>query len=357
VARFILFTKTAASEPPRLRHQLARLLAAAGHDVIFFQKPRYPWQAARAAHAEGRIRFEQHSEALHHKLRLNTLLRGINAAWVTKSLSRAAARLGFGDADVVVNFNYDYCFLRQLFPRNRIITIINDDYLARALFGHVQPLETALRLTCQSSDRVLTVSAPLQRQLARFCAPELFLPWADQPYRAPAVGAVRDTLLFWGFLNRKIDFVFVSALAAALAASASGIRLLFVGPVESHQREVDALRAIPGVELRPSSSLDALPLERVFGGFIPYRGGDPELDAITWPNKALPLLSRGLPLVIRGMPEFFAAPFVFRLENGTTVADVEAIRARFDDLQPAIAEFVARNDARARLEQFLRLAG
>jgi hypothetical protein len=203
---------------------------------------------------------------------------------------------------------------------------------------------------------VLTVSSPLQKQLSSFCEPQLFLPWADRKYRRPEP-AKRDTLLFWGYLNRKIDFPFVARLADALAAAGTGVRMLFVGPSESHQSELESLRARPGIEIQPSSSLDSLPLERVFAGFIPYRHDDPEIDVITWPNKALQLLARGMPLLIRGMPEFFAAPFVFRLGNDAGPQDVGIVQQRFDELQPDIERFVARNDAQARLDQFMRLAG
>ena len=37
--RFIFLTKTKWSEPPRIRHQLARMLSNAGYEIIFFEKP------------------------------------------------------------------------------------------------------------------------------------------------------------------------------------------------------------------------------------------------------------------------------------------------------------------------------
>jgi hypothetical protein len=356
VARFIFLTKTQWREPPRLRHQLARLLAAAGHEVAFFEKPRYPWQRDfPPVETEGNIRFFRHQELIHHKLRLSPALASANAYWVKRTLSRASAGLRVNHDDVVVNFNYDYFFLRDVFRTNRLVTVINDNFISRAVLGFEKPLLRALRLTCQASSSVLTVSGPLQEQLNPFCRPQLFLPWADSEYRRPVSGTERDTLLAWGYINRRMDFGLVVHLADTLRDLDSGIRMLFVGPVESNERDVELLRSRPNIEVRPASSLDDLPLERVIAGFMPYRGNDPEVDAATLPNKALQLLAWGLPLLITGMPHFLAAPFVFRTASHSFLQDIGQIQMRFEELQMSIEDFVSRHSARARLDQFMSL--
>jgi hypothetical protein len=354
--RFLFFTKTSWDEPPRLRHQVARLLAAAGHDVVFFERPTFPWQRALPARPpEGRIGFRRHQELIHHKLRLNGALRRLNGWWVKRDIRRALADLQIGAGDVVLNYNYDYDFLLELFPNNVLVTLINDDHVARALGGYTAPLVDALAATCRASDHVLTVSRPLQAQLSAYCQPQLFLPWADRPYRRPAASGSRDTLLFWGFITDKVDFQLVAELADALRRAGSALRMLFVGPAKSTEPGLEALRSRANIELRPAAPLDELPLERVFASIIPYRSGNREVEAIMLPNKALQLLARGLPLVISGMPDFIAAPFVFRVTRDCTAQDLERIGERFDALQPDIERFVAEHAPQARLEQLLGL--
>ena len=50
---FVLFTNTQWTQAPRLRHQVARLLAHAGHRVTFFERPAHPWQAVDRAVMDG----------------------------------------------------------------------------------------------------------------------------------------------------------------------------------------------------------------------------------------------------------------------------------------------------------------
>lgn len=352
--RFIFLTKTLWQEPPRLRHQLARLLVGAGHEVVFFQKPCYPWQKEPLSPStEEGIHFHRHQEFIHHKLRHTKLLYHANAAWVKKTISRTAKELRFNPDDVVVNFNYEYGFLRDIFPRNLLITIINDDFWSSALLGYEKPLKRALELTCKSSNFVLTVSKPLQKFLRSYCEPQLFLPWASYAYREPMINPKRDTLLFWGFINRKIDFQYVVDCADCLIKTNPEIRMLFVGPLEIDDQYVQMLHSKPNIEIKPASSLDELPIDRVFSGFIPYRNNVPDIDVIAFPNKAFQLLARGLPLLIKGMPDFLRAPFVFRMEDADSMRDIRQIQGRFEELQANIREYLFQNTAQDRLKQFM----
>jgi hypothetical protein len=357
VARFVFLTRTRWDEPPRIRHQLAHLLADAGHEVLFFEKPAPAWTSLPPPRGAARgITLARHHEWIHHKLRLAQPLHWINAWAVSRSLRGALREADFGDEAVVVNFNYDYWFLRSVFPRQRLVTMINDDFVSTALFGFEWPLRWALRRTCRDSDRVITVSEPLRAQLAPFCDAQLFLPWADRPYEGPVGGGSRDVLLFWGFINNKIDFPLVHGLARQLATARPDVRLMLVGPVEQRvDAQLQALRAHANVDVLPATPLDRLPLARVLAALIPYREGVAEIDAIALPNKALQLLARGLPLLIAGMPHFIRESFVFRLspDPGALIA---TIAARFDLLQTDIRAFVAGNSPNARLAQFLELA-
>lgn len=357
--RFIFFTKTAWDEPARLRHQLARLLATSGHEVIFFVRPACLGTNARVhGSPEPRVQLHQHGELIHHKLRVSRGLHRINAEWIKRGLTRALRPLQVSAADVVVNFNYDYFFLRDLFPTQKLITVINDDHWSRAILGYERPLRSALANTCSMSDVVLAVSEPLLGQLRPFCSPKLFHPWSDIPYTAPRAGCDRNELLYWGYIGDKIDYAFVARLACLLSKPNAGMHIRFVGPVVTGHEKAAAGLEKHGVTVTGATDLSDLPLDRVAAGLIPYRSGVKGIDAIALPNKALILLARGVPLAITGMPAFVKGEFVFRLGQGEAcdLAVLRDIRKRFFTLQSAIEEFVDANSAQVRLRTFLEYA-
>ena len=361
MSRFILFTKTFWNEPPRLRHQFAELIASAGHEVLFFEKPvSAGMPRAEAVQRAPNITTMQHRELMHHKLRLTPALQRANAVVTRRSIAQCLRHDPVRPDDTVISFNYDYWFLRKLFPTQHITTVINDDFICVALFGYTKPLLWAMARTCAQSNRVLTVSVPLQKQLAPYSDPELFLPWADRAYRAPVRNSDRNVLLFWGFTNRRIQFDAVAAIADRLAETRPDIRIVFVGPViSSSNDQVEMLKQRPNIEFRPSTKLDDLEVDNVLAAYIPYRPHDLEIDAITLSNKALQLLARGLPLLISalpGMPNFIEAPFVFRLDPAEPERQIDMLRAQFDSLQPVIADFVRDNGPDARLRQLLGTA-
>jgi glycosyltransferase involved in cell wall biosynthesis len=356
MTRFLFFTKTRWNEPPRLRHQLANLLTAAGHQVIFFEKPGLLGPVPQPTAACDGLVLAGHRELLHHRLRLLPALHHANRRVVARSIRRAMDTIGRRPDDVVVNFNYDYWFLGGVFPGQRVITVINDDFVNSGPFGYTGPARWAMSRTCAASDRVLTVSRALQRVLAPFCEAELFLPWADRPYEAPLADQERNILLFWGFIDRRMDFGVLARAAAALARHLPTIRIVLAGPQEDRvAAHVESLVAIGNVTRLPAAGLGQLPLDEVLAGIIPYRAGDPVSDAIMLPNKAMPLLARGVPLMIAGMPDFIEAPFVLRFDAGTAVDVVRQLQRRHGLIQPDIERFVDSNTVTARTRQFLRL--
>jgi len=363
MSRFIFFTKTLWNEVPRLRHQLAHLLVGSGHKVLFLEKPYFPGQRQiqRSAASAG-VQLLRHGELLHHKCRIGPIARWAHASWTKHSIAQTVQDYGLDADDVVVNFNYDYYFLRNLFPRNTIVTIINDDFInGLTKAGNRSPrfvrssLAYAQRMTCSMSDAVLTPSIALQDQLAAYCSPELFMPWADIAYRQPSKTDGRDLILYWGVIGRRLDYPLISALAGRLAKEQPTTRLVLVGPTEDRTELQLLLRLHGNVELHGPANLDALPLERILGSIIPYLRGEPEVDAIVFPNKATQLLARGLPLLITGMPRFVEEPFVFRLDVGDAVRTIRHVANCFEDLQPTIKKFVDMNGPSARLDQFMTI--
>lgn len=354
--RFIFFTKTRWNEPPRLRHQLAGLLAGAGHEVVFFEKPLLPAEGSREARvAWPRVTLARHRELLHHKLRVGSLVQATNAAFTAASIRRASRSLAISPDDVVVNFNYEYYFLRRIFPQNPLITVVNDEFITSAPRIAQPSLRRAQQRTCAMSDAVLTPSVALRDQLAEHCRPEIFLPWADADYSSPPASKDRNSLFYWGFIGRRIDYRLLEQLASRLLSEMPEVTLDFFGPTEDDCASEPVFTQYPNVRLRGSAQLSEIPLDRMMGSIIPYVSGVPDVDVIVMPNKAMQLLARGMPLVITGMPRFESAPFVRRLDSGDPVETLRGLRADFERLQDSMRQYLESNGAESRLTQFLAI--
>lgn len=354
--KYILFTKSHWSEPPRLRHQVANLLRAHGADILFFEKPGQYGRAAGSnniTQAEPGVRTARTRELVHHQLRVGTLLRGVNAAFETQEIRTALKRESLEGA-VVVNFNYDYYFLRNIFPQNKIITVINDDFVAQSKFREGAHALDVLGKTCAMSDAVLVVSYPLADQAKPWCAPHLFFPWSDVGYKAPTVGKVRDGVLVWAHINRRIDF----DLLKAAALRRPDMKFHIVGPVaENGKAGVEILRAAAkNFIFKDFGKLDELPLDEFFCSAIPYVKGMKDIEAVTMSNKTLQLIARGLPIVTHGMPHFYQHESIFKTDGVEQfVAGLDFCRSNFKDLQEKIESLVSENQATNRYEQLQRI--
>ncbi len=353
--RFILFTKTEWNEPPRLRHQLARLLAASGRQVIMAQRPRRFGIETVGTPVEPGVSLFRHRELIHHRIRVSSPVRALDAMWTVPSIHAALRPLSPTPHDVILNFNYEYFFLRDAFPKNPIITVINDDFVSRALPGCRGSLLRAQRETCRSSDAVLTPSVVIADQLRAFSDPHLFLPWASHGQAIQPEGSCRRILLYWGFVDWRVDLDFVHNLAITLQHRMPSLEIWMVGPKNKSLLKHPLFADMKNVRNKESATLDQLPMAEVIGGLIPFKSGVEGCDAIVLPNKALQLLACGLPLLITGMPHFAKESFVFRLDHGSAESMIRQAQAQFDSLQSSIREFVKEHTPEARLRQFLSI--
>jgi hypothetical protein len=354
---FVLFTNTQWTQAPRLRHQVARLLAQAGHRVTFFETPAHPWQAIdrQPREVEPRIRLVLSRQLLHHQLRIATPLRLLNERYVLAEIRRTLPP----DVDprrcTVINFRYEYGFVRGAFPGCPMHTIIHDNFEAQCRLPWRGHITRALADTCRASDRVFVVSTPLQRRLSSWCQPELFLPWSVERYRAPSMDmSGRRDVAFWGYVDTAVDLRMVRRLAAALRERGDGGRVLLIGPTEkAHRRRriVEALSDEPNVDVQPRTDLDRLPLDRLLGAILPYVDSE-SVRSVTLANKTMQLLARGLPLLISSMPEFVRKPFILRLDGEEPIdAVLDRCRDGFVGWQREIEAFVAENSPDSRLKQ------
>lgn len=360
--RFIFFTKTDWAEPPRLRHQMARLLASNGHNVVFFQKPRNIFTGScskvNLAPSVNNIEFVRTDDLFHHKLRVNKFIGSLNASFEIQQIKKIMTTVRGGEDDVLMNFNFDYYFLRKIFPKNKIVTIINDNFWCRAIFGYSTPLKNALIATCKNSDLVFAVSEPLIEELSEFCDPHLVLPWSEKRYLFPNLNSARNQLLFWGYINDRLNFDYIERLVNGIKERKIDVVLRFVGPVQANiDRRFRQMVGDKHVLFEPAVDIQFLNTENVLAALIPYIEGNEADDATTVPNKAFPMLANGLPLLITGMPRFIDRPFVFRL--GQNVDDdvclIKKMPTMFSCLQPSIQDFLNGNNPSDRYKQIISL--
>jgi len=350
---YIFFSKSNWHEAPRLRHQVAGLVRSFGGRIQFFQKPSFVWQGSarnKIVRVDDDLTIARTCQLIHHQLRVFSVLRWLNAVVEKKSIREMLGK-GVSKDVVVVNFNYDYYFLRDIFPDNTIVTIINDDFVAQSKFFSGAHAKRSLKRTCAASDLVLTVSYPLMRQVSEWCSPKLFFPWADVEYRAPSPRSERNAVLLWAHIDARVDF----ALLQQSILMRPDVIFYLVGPQAQNIREhTSRIQSAANVVVVSSAKLDELPMERFFAAIIPYKKYVADIEAVTMSNKSLQLMSRGLPIVAHGMPAFYEHPAIVKAENvDDFLGGVDYFRHNFLNLQDSIADLVSNNQPRNRFD-FLR---
>ena len=346
----VLLTRTHFAEPPRLRQQVARLLADRGHPVLFVEKPRTLRRSAVFRH--GPISLASSGQLIHHQLRVARPCSLANAAFVRRSL-RALAIAWPGAS--VINFNYDYWMARELWPGSRFVTVINDDFRRLARPWAAKEARWAQRRTLAGSDMTLAVSYPLVRQCLEDTPDvELFLPWARDGYHAPSAGLPRRDLLLWGYLDQRTDWNIVEGLAGR------GVTIHVAGPIRGSRRIARVLKSPRVVYhgVAPLSELGAV-LDLCAASILPY--------ALEWwngemtiSNRAFELLGRGLPLLYADFPELLPAPPGV-IHRCRTLDDYHAAWkvacSEFELSQPGIQAFLAEHSADVRYQALASACG
>ena len=298
----LILTKTNWDEPPRIRHQVTRLFLEKGYKVTYLEKNTYKSVFIKRRKQEG-IHFYSHAELLHHQLKFFPILQYLNGLVVKHYLKKIIKEI---DYDFVLNFCYDYTFLKDIFPNKQIITFINDDFEAQAKMGMRRAIRNQMKKTCVISDNVLTVSYPLRKKLSGFKNNvSLFFPWSQNKYAQPAKNKERNTILYWGYVGR-MDWPMIEKMI-----SNTPYNFRFIGPPD---REEDKkmvrhmLENHSNFEHIPFSSLRDLQIEDVFCSVVPYNPLKESVQACTVSNKAFNLLSLGLPLVYSDLRHLINAP-------------------------------------------------
>lgn len=349
-----IFSKSDWREVPRLRHQLTNLVRDLNLPIYFFQKPNFgfnPFDECEVETLDG-IHIARTRQLIHHQLRWTFVQRLLNSIFEKLSIKRLVDKIP--SPVLIINFNYDYFFLRDLFPRAKIITVLNDDFVAQSKFFNGYHVKKVLAKTCGNSDSVLVVSEPIFKQVSDYCKPILFLPWSDTPYRISASNSVGHHILFWAHIDGRVDFDLISSFLK----SRPEYHLDIVGPI-SKNVETSVKELVDNnmnVSLLGLSSLDELMLSKYFCSIIPYKNNVDDILAVTISNKTFQLLSRGFPIVTHGMPNFYVNPAIKKTSNSQEfVVALDQVKANFYDLQSDIQKLVEDNSSVARLASFKNL--
>lgn len=350
----VIFSMTMWNEQPRLRHQVASLLSNAGYSIDFFQNTKFIWSKDDEyclSKVNGNICLHRSDKLVHLQLRFGGVINWINSKIEGRSIRRRL--LGkINDDTVVINFNFDYYFLRDVFPRNKILTIINDDFVAQAKFFNGIHFLNSLKNTCLMSDEVFVVSYPLARQVSQWCEPRMLFPWADVEYIPPVVSTRRNFILLWANIDYRIDFDLINYILE----SHEDYELHVFGNIQLADLSVlSVARSSERCKFFNPSGLDEIDLTKYFVSIIPYKLGVKDIMAVTVSNKTFQLLARGLPIVTYGMPEFLEDNAIQKsCSYDDFVEKLTYFYDHFYDVQPSIELLVARNQSASRLIELER---
>lgn len=298
----LILTKTNWNEPPRIRHQVTRLLKEKGYNITYVEKNTYRSFLVKKRIEEG-INFYSHAELIHHQLRYFPIIQKLNNAVVKFYLKRIIKKIKF---DFIMNFSYEYSFLKKLAPNKRVITMMEDDFEEQAKFGMTKAIKNQIRKTCINSDHVLTVSYPLYEKLSSYKNNvTMFFPWSQRKYNIPVLSGSRNTVLYFGFVGR-LNWEIVEALVES-----TDYNFRFVGPPIRKNDEYMIRHLSQGYknfEYIPFSKVDELKSDDAFCSILPYDPTLGNVQACTVSNRAFNLLSLGLPLAYADLRNIIKSP-------------------------------------------------
>lgn len=348
--KFVFFTKTYWNEPPRLRRQLADLLLKRGHSVHFFEKPRFLFPKTKTVISDKLI-IQTHPYLIHHQLRLTSSLRYLNSLYemaFVKHISKFT-----GEDTIIVNFNYDAIYLREIFTHNTIITIVNDDFISQAKFNNGSHVRDSLEMTCDSSDTVLAVSFFLVDSIVTKSKVNLFLPWSKTPFQKPDSSASkRNRILIWGYIDQRIDICFLEEVIM----KNPDYEFVVAGPIDRKMVKIlkNTQLNYTNISVVGVKALSDLPISSILCALVPYRLETRFGASVTMLNKGFPLLSAGLPLIIRGMPNFMLSKSIFDVVDSSCVQrTLQYIVENYDEIQNDISDILSRNTEEQRYREFL----
>jgi hypothetical protein len=334
--RVIIFSRTPWHEPPRIRHQFTKMLLNLGYEVTYVETL-FLQRKSNMTNETSNLKIVTLREFVHHQLKFFSLISILNWFFVNFQLKLLSIKKD--NYSIVVNFNYDFYFLHKLFPNAKLITLLNDDFVAMAKPWMKSQTLHLISKTCNSSDMILSVSYSIHSQVLLFSnKAKLFLPWSDSAYRKPTVNKIRDVILYFGFISRfDIDLV--------KEVCKRGLKIRFVGPIQGNGTIIkELISEFKNVEyLGAVNSFDEIPTDDICCSMAFYDTNDMSNVAITASNRMFRLLSHGIPLVYPFMPNLIEAPntVIRKCENANDFFNAyDFFYKNFESVQSDIQEFL-----------------
>ncbi len=344
----IVFSRTAWSEPPRIRHQITNMLLDLGYE-IFYVETLFHQKKTKNINLGPNHKIVVIRELFHHQLKICSLLSFLNKMFIKMQI----ASLRKVSVELIINFNYDFYYLNEIFPKSNLITILNDDFVSMAKPWMKKESTRLLKKTCQSSNKILSVSIPIHNNAYSFSKNAiLFLPWADLNYQKPLMQKSRNVVLYFGYVSR-LDLKLVDFICK------SGVKIRFVGPLEGNGFVVkERYSKKANIEfIGPINNLNDIYLDDVCCSVALYDKNDESNLAITASNRMFRLLSLGIPLVYPSMPFLIEAPSNVIKKCDLAEDFIKAFNYfsnNFDLVQSEIEYFLHSHTYQTRKEQFLK---
>ena len=296
-----VFSKTNWSEPPRIRHDFVSLLIDLGFMVWFFEKPIFMHFGKQGIRVQDNLVLCSQTELLHHQVRFLPALTWLNKVYQCHFNNwRQAA------PDLLVNFNYDYYWLKNEFGDTPLMTVINDDFIGRAKPWMKREARRVFERTVSVSDICLAVSLPVLDQCKRYNTnSHLFLPWIEVDREIRLKHRQGTRVLYWGFINNRIDWKIIDCLLG------EGVEVDMIGPIEKKATQKVLLEYTrKGLRYRAAMSYDELKseAENYYAAILAYRLDLPENRAISASNRFFKILAMGIPIVVARLPYLVDSP-------------------------------------------------
>lgn len=346
--KVLIFSKTRWSECPKLMHQFANLLKENGYKVILFENPSLRFWFS--IYKQEDILFIRYFELIHHRLRFFKSLIELNVKVCKFFIRKALKKLNNQNASVV-NLNYDYYFSKDLLDAN-INTIIAENFVDKLKDGCVKT-QTAKQLgkTSQNSTINLAVSYPIKKQLEQLVDnTELFFLWAEEAYKNPENGKRRNVVLFFGYINYRIDWPLV------LEMIKEGVKFRFIGSIEKSVKSkyLSKARESKNVEVLGPMDIGDIDFSDICCSILPWDTSFEGIQAITINNKCCNLLAHGLPQLYADLPHLLNADYRVISRCKTAQEFIERVNYfsdNFEDCQQPIREFLENHYAKHRVSQ------
>lgn len=355
---FYFFSKSRWDEAPRLRHQLAHLLSRdPGNVIYFFERPYNIFsflnylllgELIRKAPDRAGVYIIKYPYIIHHKLSFFGF--DFINSFVKYLCIRGIIKYHFQCMNpIIVNFNYEYKFLRDLFPRSRLVTVINDLHWSNTNAFLKFLMKRKAKSTLDFSDHVVTVSQTLAHELCEITSTPVSVvyPWSDLPL-SPIRSAARNSrknnidILYWGYISERLDFEYLVMLGSYALSRGVDFNFHFVGPkVFRSKKSAKLYERCSFFSFFDECGLEELLLKRSYDiSVIPYCEGNLEDIVTEFPNKLARLCSQRLIVFTSGMPNIVEAGFIHKFSRNVqkdfnkiifSVSNVEILHGEFEN--------------------------